>query len=189
MANQIYVDPSVGTGAVIVVGGVCYQRIGGVNVAPQVFSVDAELISCGDLSCINPCADTPSSLAILNYTDSYFTPCPDGTPAVPGDCVWDGIFDYFYPQACSYSNRYCFDGNGCFDCSFHGVRMWEFQPPGISSVWYSPASKTFLMQITGQNGQNSGEIVWQGSKATGPGFTGIYTRTGGCDPRATVDIA
>jgi hypothetical protein len=45
------------------------------------------------------------------------------------------------------------------------------------------------MQITGQNGQNSGEIVWQGSKTTGPGFSGIYTRTGGCDPRATVEIA
>jgi hypothetical protein len=143
---------------------------------------------CGSSSYTNPCVNAPGSLAILNYTDSYFTPCPDATAAVSGDCVWDGVFDYFDAQTCSYSNRYCFDGNSCFDCSFNGKRMWEFQPPGISSVWYNAGSKTFFMQITCQNGQNSGEIVWQGGKTTGPGFSGTYTRTGGCDTRATAEI-
>ncbi len=143
---------------------------------------------CGSSGYSDPCINAPSSLAILNYTDSYFTPCADATAAVAGDCVWDGIFDFFYPQNCAYSNRYCFAGNGCFDCSFNGKRMWEFQPPGISSVWYNGTNKTFFMQITGQNGPDSGEIVWQGSKTTGPGFSGTYTRTGGCDPRATVEI-
>ncbi len=143
---------------------------------------------CGTAAYSNPCVNAPSSLAILNYTDTYFTPCPDSTAAVAGDCVWDGVFDYFDPESCAYSNRYCFAGNGCFDCSFNGKRMWEFQPPGISSVWYNSASKTYFMQITGQNGPDSGEIVWSGTKTTGPGFSGIYTRTGGCDPRATVEI-
>ncbi len=154
-----------------------------------VLQAAAQGCCCGSSAYANPCLNAPSSLAIANYTDSYFTACSDATPAVPGDCVWDGVFDYFDPQTCAYSNRYCFDGNGCFDCSYNGHRMWEFQPPGISSVWYNATSKTFFLQITGQNGQNSGEIVWQGSKTIGPGFSGTYTRTGGCDSRASVEIA
>ena len=153
-----------------------------------VLQAAAQPCGCGSSGYTNPCLNAPSSVAIVNYTDSYFTACADATVAVPGDCVWDGVFDYFDPQTCAYSNRYCFDGNTCFDCSYNGHRMWEFQPPGISSVWYNSASKTFFMQITGQNGQNSGEIVWQGSKTSGPGFSGTYTRTGGCDPRNSVDI-
>ena len=153
-----------------------------------VLQAAAQSCCCGSAGYTNPCTNAPTSLAIVNYTNTYFTPCADATPAEAGDCVWDGVFDYFDPQTCTYSNRYCFSGNGCFDCSFNGARMWEFPPPGISSVWYDAASKTFFLQITGQNGQNSGEIVWQGSKSTGPGFSGTYTRTGGCDPRASVDI-
>ena len=188
MSDQIYVDPSI-TAPVIKVGGECYQKVGGVPVAPNVSSVQGTFDDCGGCAYVDPCVNAPTSLAILDYSDTYFSPCPDATPAVPGDCVWDGVFDYFDAQTCAYSNRYCFDGNGCFDCSYNGHRMWEFQPPGISSVWYNAASKTFFMQITGQNGQNSGEIVWQGSKTAGPGFSGTYNWTGGCDIRPTVEIA
>ncbi len=152
----------------------------------QSLQAAAQPCCCGSSGYGNPCTGSPSSLAILGYTDTYFSPCADATAAEPGDCVWDGVFDYFYPEQCSYSNRACFDGSPCFDCSFHGKRMWEFPPPGISSVWYSGG--TFFMQIVCQNAPGTGEIVWQGSKATGPGFSGTYTRTGGCDTRSTVEI-
>ncbi len=190
MANQIYVDPSVGTSAVIKVGGVCYQRVGGVPVAPQVFSVDAELASCDDPGCTNPCANAPSAIAILNYTDTYFSPCTDCTPSLSSDCQWDGTFQFFQASTCTYSNGQCFSGaNGCFACKFHSVRMWEFSPPGISSVWYDATTDSFFMQIICQNAPAGGEIVWQGQKTGGATFSGTYTRTGGCDPRATVEIA
>jgi len=65
--------------------------------------------------------------------------------------------------------------------------MWEVDPPGISSVWYEAASDTFFMMIVCQTGASTGSIVWQGSK-TGGNFSGVYTRTGGCDSRATVTI-
>ncbi len=180
MANEIYVDPNAAGAAVIMVGGQLYNRVGGVGVAPAVLSFNGQLEPCEDPSCTSPCADAPSNLAIPDYTDIYFMPCPDGTPPVPGDCVWDRVFDYFDSQTCSYSNRYCFDGGSCFDCSFNEYRTWEFQPPVISDVWYEIANNALYMQITGQNGQDSSEIVGQGRKITGPGFSGIYAWTSGC---------
>jgi hypothetical protein len=47
VANEIYVDPNATSAAVIQVAGECYQRVGGVPVAPQVFTVDGEFDNCG----------------------------------------------------------------------------------------------------------------------------------------------
>ncbi len=47
MADQVYVDASVTSASVIMVGGQCHQRVGGVPVAPQVFTVDGEFDNCG----------------------------------------------------------------------------------------------------------------------------------------------
>lgn len=144
---------------------------------------------CGSSSA-NPCVHNPSSIAIYNYTNTYFSAGPDCTPAIAGDCVWDGTFQVFDATTCTYTNGQCFSGaNGCYDCSFDGVRMWEFSPPGISSVWYDSSTTTFYMQIICQNGPGSGEIVWQGSQVGGSTFSGTYNRTGGCDTRSTVEIA
>ena len=146
---------------------------------------------CGGSGGANPCANNPSSIAIYNYTDSYFSACPDCAPALAGDCVWDGTFQVFDSAACAYTNGQCFSGaNGCYCCDFDGVRLWEFSPPGISRLWYDSSSNTFFMQIVCQNGSNSGQIVWQGSKAGGGTFSGAYNRTGGCaGVPATVQIA
>lgn len=138
----------------------------------------------------NPCVNAPSAIAILDYTDRYFSPCTDCMAALPADCPWDGTFQYFDPGSCTFANSQCFNGyNGCYACHFNGVRMWEFPPPGTSYVSYNANTGAFYMQIVCQNGQNSGEIVWAGSRASADSFSGIYTRTGGCDQRTTVEIA
>ncbi|MDA8376365.1 MAG: hypothetical protein M0Z50_04685 [Planctomycetia bacterium] len=135
----------------------------------------------------NPCTNAASSIAIVGYSDTMIAVCADQTNAVAGDCVWDGTFQFF-ARTCSYSNAQCFAGGPCFDCSFNGKRMWEFEPPGESVIWYGVNSQTgagqagwFTMQITGQNGQNSGEVVWEGTMQNTNGtFAGTYTKTGGC---------
>ncbi len=152
------------------------------------------LAGAGDACCCttatNPCANAPSAIAILNYSDTYFSPCADCTAALSADCTWDGTFQYFDAAACTFSNGQCFSGaNGCFACKFHAVRMWQFDPPGVSSVWYNAGTNTFFMQIICQNAPSGGEIVWQGQKIGGSSFSGTYTRTGGCDIRANVEIA
>lgn len=141
---------------------------------------------CGGV--INPCVNAPSAIAIYQYTDTYFSPCIDCTAGLAADCVWDGTFQFFDSNACTFSNGQCFSGPTCFACKFHSVRMWEYDPPGISSVAYNASTTTFTMQIICQNGGFSGEVVWLGTKVGGL-FSGTYTRTGGCDTRATVIIA
>ncbi len=138
----------------------------------------------------NPCVGAPSAIAILNYTDTYFSPCSDCTAGLPADCVWDGTFQFFDSSSCTFSNGQCFSGaNGCNACKFHSSRMWQYAPPGVSSVWFDTASGNFYMQIVCQNAPAGGEIVWQGLKVGGSTFSGTYSRTGGCDPRSTVEIA
>ena len=39
-------------------------------------------------------AAAPSSIAFLNYTDSYFSPLSDSTAGLLADCVWDGTFQF-----------------------------------------------------------------------------------------------
>ena len=135
---------------------------------------------CGSSYSGNPCQTTLTSIAIYNYSNTYFTACTDCTAGIAGDCVWDGTFQVFDATNCTFTNGQCFSGaNGCYDCTFDGVRMWEFSPPGISSVWYDSSTTTFYMQIICQNGGGSGEIVWEGSKVGG-GWSGTYNRTGGC---------
>ena len=137
-----------------------------------------------------PCTNAPSAIAIFNYSDTYFSPCSDCTAGLSADCVWDGTFQFFDAATCTFSNGQCFSGaGGCYACKFHAVRMWEYNPRGISSVWYEAASNTFYMQIICQNAPSGGEIVWQGQKAGGTSFSGTYARTGGCDTRGTVEIA
>jgi hypothetical protein len=55
VANEIYVDPNATSAAVIQVAGECYQRVGGVPVAPNVSSVDGTFETCdqceGGYSC------------------------------------------------------------------------------------------------------------------------------------------
>ena len=48
MADQVYVDASVTSASVIMVGGECYHRIGGVSVPPNVSSVEGVFESCGE---------------------------------------------------------------------------------------------------------------------------------------------
>ncbi len=156
------------------------------------------LAGSGDACCCatasNPCVGAPSAIAILDYDDSYFAGCGNCMAAIAGDCVWDGTFQYFDAATCQYSAAQCFNGATfgsnpfCFDCSFNHQRMWQFNPPGLPTVAYNSSTGVFTLTLTCQTGQNVGQIVWQGSK-TGGGFSGIYTRTGGCDLRPTVEIA
>lgn len=63
MANEIYVDPNATSAAVIQVAGECYQRVGGVPVAPQVFTVDGEFDSCG--GCGGGCTISPTVISFV----------------------------------------------------------------------------------------------------------------------------
>lgn len=140
-----------------------------------------------------PCTGTlPSSISIVGYSSSLFTSCAGYYPTVAGDCAWTGIFDYLYH--CAYSNRACFAGNGCFDCSIGPMRMWEYQPPGISAVGtaagmvanglsgYSWVNGNQYCAIAIQNGADSGEWLWIGSASYAGTFATTYTRVGGCSP-------
>lgn len=194
MTDQIYVDPNVaGNAQVIKVAGVCYQRVGPSSTAAGSYTLEGQYGSCGDCTA-DPCAGAPSAIAILDYDDSYFTGCSNCMAAIPGDCIWDGTFQFFDVGSCTYSAAQCFNGASfgnnpfCFDCSFNNQRMWQFNPPGLPTVAYDSSTGIFTFTLTCQIGQNAGQIVWQGTK-TGGDFSGVYNRTGGCDPRATVQIA
>ena len=63
MANEIYVDPNVTSAMVIQVAGECYQRVGGVPVAPQVFAVDGEFDNCG--GCGGGCTISPTVISFV----------------------------------------------------------------------------------------------------------------------------
>ena len=163
---------------------------GGSSGPDQLLAGTSDGCCCASSSSVyDPCVSAPSSLAILDYTDSYFDPaaCSGAYNRISTDCVWDGTFQAFDPSSCTFTNAQCFNGDPCWDCCFNGKRMWPLDPPGISSVWYEASTETFYMLISGQTGSSSGSVVWQGSKTDG-NFSGVYTRTGGCDTRATVEI-
>ncbi len=63
MSDEIYVDPSINA-PVIKVSGECYQKVGGVPVAPNVSSVQGAFDDCGD--CEGGCTMSPSEIALAS---------------------------------------------------------------------------------------------------------------------------
>jgi hypothetical protein len=133
----------------------------------------------------------PSSVAIEGYSNTYFSNCPTYFPRQSGDCQWDGTFSYA-GYACLYTTQpNCFEGSPCYDCYINQMRQWDTNPPGQPQISCSYNSetrvRTFTLIIPVQETSTTGQVLWEGTK-TGGGFTGVYTRTGGCDSRATVEI-
>ncbi len=149
---------------------------------------------CSGGGAADPCANAPSTLAIVGYTDTYFDACTSCDLSVASDCPWGGVF-YFVSNTtpCQYSNYQCFDGtlyNGqnCYDCEISGRRMCQVDPPGPSQITYDPTTGSFTLQITCFQGSTySGYIVWAGEQS-GTSFAGTYTRTGGCDTHPTITV-
>lgn len=75
MAGQIYVDPNATSAAVIMVGGKCYQRVGGVPVPAEVSSVNGTFDSCDE------CGSSSSSSS--SSSSGGYSTCPSLAPDTP----------------------------------------------------------------------------------------------------------
>ena len=91
MSDQIYVDPSI-TAPVIKVGGECYQKVGGVPVAPNVSSVQGTFDDCGGCGEAN-CKLSLSSITFTapnsgSWSVGISGGTPNGSIVFSAPCDW-----------------------------------------------------------------------------------------------------
>lgn len=125
------------------------------------------------------CSDNTTSWAISGYSDGFFAVC-DGCHSAEGDVgvtPWDGVF---------------IDTGSCVwrgvDTGSLSIGGKRFAGASIILVGQNTSDSCFweLQIFCEASGPSS---VWIGRKYTGTTAGGEYTRTGGCDTRATVTVA
>jgi len=181
---------------VILIDGVCYEFVGPTSnpKTHDMADIDGQFDSCPE------CAAAEKS-------DLSSSSSQSAAPAAPCECPSGLTGDY---RISGYSDTY-FDVSGCSSCASSAGTPWNGVFPNqalCSWVDFSGGSINgkdrgicglgldesgdpdckWTMLIECYDGSIGYPVIWVGEKDTGNDPTGVYNRTGGCDPRLTVTV-